>query len=246
MHLGAYGPGLVSAMGEHYPRLDAVTALTEETADGYRELMGQRGRVVCIPNPAPPDPGTRARPRRAGRGGGGIVDATQGVRPAARSLGATRPGLSGVAVEDLRHRPPASRAGGADRQARCPRLRRLVRPLPADARGARERLGVRLDVPQRGLPDGAPRGDGRRVARRRLRLPDRAARHHHRRRRRASGPERPHPPPRRRARGADGGRDAAAGDSAPPRSRASRATGSTPSARAGRRCSASSPPAAAA
>jgi glycosyltransferase involved in cell wall biosynthesis len=59
MHLRAYGAGLLSAMGEHYPSLDAVTALTEETAEGYRELMGRRGRVVCIPNPAPPDPGTR-------------------------------------------------------------------------------------------------------------------------------------------------------------------------------------------
>ena len=30
-----------------------MTALTEGTADGYRELMGPRGRVVCIPNAAP-------------------------------------------------------------------------------------------------------------------------------------------------------------------------------------------------
>jgi glycosyltransferase involved in cell wall biosynthesis len=59
MHLGAYGEGLLSAFSEHYPKLDAVTALTEETAAGYRELMGQRGRVVCIPNPAPADPGQR-------------------------------------------------------------------------------------------------------------------------------------------------------------------------------------------
>jgi glycosyltransferase involved in cell wall biosynthesis len=46
-------------MADRYPTLDAVTALTEETAAGYRELMGQRGRVVCIPNPAPADPGQR-------------------------------------------------------------------------------------------------------------------------------------------------------------------------------------------
>ena len=117
-------------MADDYPRLDAVTALTEETAAGYRELMGQRGRVVCIPNPAPADQGQRAGPRCAGRGGGGIVDATQGVRPAARSLGATRPELSGLAVEDLRHRPPASRAGGADRQARCPWLRPACAATP--------------------------------------------------------------------------------------------------------------------
>jgi glycosyltransferase involved in cell wall biosynthesis len=60
LNLDAYAPGLRSAMGEVYPRLDALTALTEETAAGYRELMGQRGRVVCIPNPAPSDQGHRA------------------------------------------------------------------------------------------------------------------------------------------------------------------------------------------
>lgn len=59
MHLGAYGEGLLSAVADQYPKLDAVTALTEETADGYQELMGQRGRVVCIPNPAPADQGLR-------------------------------------------------------------------------------------------------------------------------------------------------------------------------------------------
>ena len=52
MNLGVYGPGLLSAMADAYPSLDAVTALTEGTAAGYRELMGQRGRVVCIPNAA--------------------------------------------------------------------------------------------------------------------------------------------------------------------------------------------------
>jgi glycosyltransferase involved in cell wall biosynthesis len=59
MNLGGYDPGLLSAIADRYPRLDAVTALTEGTAAGYRELMGQRGRVVCIPNPAPSDQGQR-------------------------------------------------------------------------------------------------------------------------------------------------------------------------------------------
>ena len=60
MHLDGYGEGLLSAMADQYPKLDAVTALTEGTAAGYRELMGQRGRVVCIPNAAPSDQGQRA------------------------------------------------------------------------------------------------------------------------------------------------------------------------------------------
>jgi glycosyltransferase involved in cell wall biosynthesis len=60
MNLDGYGPGLVSAIADRYPRLDAVTALTEGSAAEYRELMDQRGRVVCIPNPAPPDQGKRA------------------------------------------------------------------------------------------------------------------------------------------------------------------------------------------
>lgn len=60
MNLKAYRPGLLSAMADRYPRLDAVTALTEGTAAGYRELLGPKGRVLCIPNPAPPAPGRRA------------------------------------------------------------------------------------------------------------------------------------------------------------------------------------------
>jgi len=60
LNLDAYEPGLLSALAECYPKLDAVTALTEGTAARYRELMGQRGRVVCIPNPAPSDRGKRA------------------------------------------------------------------------------------------------------------------------------------------------------------------------------------------
>lgn len=55
-----YRPGLLEAMAESYPRLDAVSALTEGTAAGYRELLGGGGRVVCIPNPAPAVRGRRA------------------------------------------------------------------------------------------------------------------------------------------------------------------------------------------
>ena len=55
-----YRPGLLKAMASRYPRLDAVTALTEGTAAGYRELLGPGCRVECIPNAAPADLGRRA------------------------------------------------------------------------------------------------------------------------------------------------------------------------------------------
>jgi glycosyltransferase involved in cell wall biosynthesis len=63
MNAEGYRPALLEAIAAHYPALDAVTALTEGTADRYRELMGTSGRVVCIPNPAPDnDGGRRAQP----------------------------------------------------------------------------------------------------------------------------------------------------------------------------------------
>ncbi len=61
MNLEQYAPALVEAMGAAYGRLDAVTALTEETAEGYRQLIGPGANVVCIPNPAPPDRGRLAK-----------------------------------------------------------------------------------------------------------------------------------------------------------------------------------------
>ncbi len=57
-----YPPVLLRALAESYPRLDAVTALTEGTAAGYRELLGPGARVECIPNAAPANPGRRADP----------------------------------------------------------------------------------------------------------------------------------------------------------------------------------------
>jgi glycosyltransferase involved in cell wall biosynthesis len=61
MNLEGYRPELLRAIAGTYPRLDAVTALTEQTAAGYRALIGPGSRVVCIPNPAPPDQGRHAR-----------------------------------------------------------------------------------------------------------------------------------------------------------------------------------------
>jgi glycosyltransferase involved in cell wall biosynthesis len=50
MHLGRYPPALREAMAEWYPRLDVVTALTEQTAGDYRKLLHGRARIEAIPN----------------------------------------------------------------------------------------------------------------------------------------------------------------------------------------------------
>jgi glycosyltransferase involved in cell wall biosynthesis len=62
MNLGGYTPALREATAAHYPQLDAVTALTEETATQYSELLRGRTRVKCIPNAAPAPGPQRARP----------------------------------------------------------------------------------------------------------------------------------------------------------------------------------------
>ena len=62
MHLAAYPPALRNLLRAEYPRLDAVVALTEETAAGYRALLGDGARVGCIPNSAPAVGEHRANP----------------------------------------------------------------------------------------------------------------------------------------------------------------------------------------
>ena len=76
MNTEGYRAGLLEAIAAHYPSLDAVTALTEETAERYRELMGQRGHVVCIPNAAPDhEGGRRAQP------GSRVIMSAGGLNP---------------------------------------------------------------------------------------------------------------------------------------------------------------------
>ena len=60
MNLEYYRPALVRALAADLGRLDAVAALTEETAAGYRTMLGSDSRVVCIPNAAPRDRGLRS------------------------------------------------------------------------------------------------------------------------------------------------------------------------------------------
>jgi glycosyltransferase involved in cell wall biosynthesis len=50
MNLGGYNAELRASMAQLYPRLDAVTALTQGTADEYRTLLGPAARVELVPN----------------------------------------------------------------------------------------------------------------------------------------------------------------------------------------------------
>ena len=122
---------------------------------------GQRWRPACAA-------------RLAGHHGGGGAVTAQGLRPAAASVGAAGARSPGVERRDLRRRRGARRVGGARPPARAPSLGPAARALAeADGR-THARVGLRDDVAQGGLPDGAARGDVRRLARRGLRLPDRA------------------------------------------------------------------------
>lgn len=64
MNLGTYKPGLRAAILRAYPRLDAVTVLTEADLAAYRDALGGAVRLERIPNGIPP----RAAPPDAGRG----------------------------------------------------------------------------------------------------------------------------------------------------------------------------------
>jgi glycosyltransferase involved in cell wall biosynthesis len=54
MNLGSYKPPLRAGMLRAYPRLDAVTVLTEHDLATYREATGGRVRLELIPNGIPP------------------------------------------------------------------------------------------------------------------------------------------------------------------------------------------------
>jgi glycosyltransferase involved in cell wall biosynthesis len=62
MNLDTYNPGLRARIAEAYERLDLLSTLTERDAADYRELLGDRPRVECFPNPAPDLGGRRATP----------------------------------------------------------------------------------------------------------------------------------------------------------------------------------------
>jgi glycosyltransferase involved in cell wall biosynthesis len=50
MNLTRKGPRMLEAISAGYPRLDALVTLTGGDAGSYRELLGDRIRVACIPN----------------------------------------------------------------------------------------------------------------------------------------------------------------------------------------------------
>jgi glycosyltransferase involved in cell wall biosynthesis len=50
MNLRSYRPGVAAAIRTWYPRLDALTVLTEADAADYREALGPGARIEVIPN----------------------------------------------------------------------------------------------------------------------------------------------------------------------------------------------------
>ncbi|HWT23328.1 MAG TPA: glycosyltransferase family 4 protein, partial [Solirubrobacteraceae bacterium] len=61
MNFHAHRPGLAAELRRAYPRLDALTVLTEDDAHDYGRLLGGRGtRVVRIPNALPELEGDRS------------------------------------------------------------------------------------------------------------------------------------------------------------------------------------------
>jgi glycosyltransferase involved in cell wall biosynthesis len=50
LNLSRYRKPLIAAMAREYPKLDALTTLTERTAEDYRRLLDGRIRVAVIPN----------------------------------------------------------------------------------------------------------------------------------------------------------------------------------------------------
>lgn len=60
LNMTKYGKELRSAFRRHYPRLDIYSTLTEGDATAFREVLGPRGRVICIPNGVPDVGGVRS------------------------------------------------------------------------------------------------------------------------------------------------------------------------------------------
>lgn len=58
--LQRHGPELRDAFAQHYPKLDAVTALTPDDAQAYTELLGPDFRVLAMPNAIPDMGGLRS------------------------------------------------------------------------------------------------------------------------------------------------------------------------------------------
>jgi glycosyltransferase involved in cell wall biosynthesis len=100
MNAEGYTPGLQKAIAEGYPALDAVTALTEGSADRYRESIGPGAHVVCIPNAAPAnEAGRRARPDSPIIMAAGMLSRRKGFDRLLRAWASLAPDHPGWSVE---------------------------------------------------------------------------------------------------------------------------------------------------
>ena len=62
LNLGRHRPALRTAIEEWYPRLDALATLTTPDADAFTDLLGDRLRVLAVPNAVPDLHGATADP----------------------------------------------------------------------------------------------------------------------------------------------------------------------------------------
>ena len=178
MNLGHHVKPLRKAMARSYPRLDVLVVLTEQDRESYDRMLNGRLKLAIIPNTVHDVTGPRAdlaTPPRAGRR---PVRVPEGLRHADRGVRGGARRAPRLAAADLRRRQaaPAARAGGG--RAPAQRRRRASRAERQAAGRDGGGLDLRPQLALRGLPAGPARGDGEGDGRRRLRLPDRAARHH--------------------------------------------------------------------
>ena len=133
MNAEGYRQGLLDAIAAAYPALDAVTALTEDTAERYRELMGPGARVVCIPNAAPANEvGRRARPdSRVIMAAGGLTR-RKGFDRLLRAWALLAPDHPGWSVEIF--------GGGPEHEALDARVRQLALHRSVRLRGHSPKL----------------------------------------------------------------------------------------------------------
>ena len=131
MHFASHRPRLAADIRRDYPRLDALTVLTTDDERDYGALLN---RVVRIPNPLPHAPAAVADQTATTVLAAGRLNTQKGfdllIAAFAQGDG------SRLATRDLRLRPGARPAAGADRRSRRRRPRRAASPDAATAGSA--------------------------------------------------------------------------------------------------------------